>query len=57
MEARLIDLLDRATAPEEPAGADPTRERILDAALDEAAAVGLQRMTVEDVVRRARLDG
>ena len=55
MEAQLTDLLDRATAPEEPAGTDPTRERILDAALDEAAAVGLQRMTVEDVVRRARL--
>jgi TetR/AcrR family transcriptional repressor of uid operon len=34
-------------------GADPTTQRILDAALAEAAAVGLQRITVEDVVRRA----
>jgi AcrR family transcriptional regulator len=34
-------------------GADPATQRILDAALAEAAAVGLQRITVEDVVRRA----
>jgi TetR/AcrR family transcriptional regulator, repressor for uid operon len=33
--------------------ADRTSQRILDAALAEAAAVGLQRITVEDVVRRA----
>jgi AcrR family transcriptional regulator len=33
--------------------ADRTSRRILDAALQEAAAVGLQRITVEDVVRRA----
>ena len=33
--------------------ADRTSQRILDAALTEAAAVGLQRITVEDVVRRA----
>lgn len=33
--------------------ADRTSQRILDAALYEAAAVGLQRITVEDVVRRA----
>jgi AcrR family transcriptional regulator len=32
---------------------DRTSRRILDAALHEAAAVGLQRITVEDVVRRA----
>lgn len=32
---------------------DRTGQRILDAALTEAAAVGLQRITVEDVVRRA----
>jgi TetR/AcrR family transcriptional regulator, repressor for uid operon len=32
---------------------DRTSRRILDAALREAAAVGLQRITVEDVVRRA----
>lgn len=33
--------------------ADRTSQRILNAALTEAAAVGLQRITVEDVVRRA----
>ncbi|ULE32464.1 TetR/AcrR family transcriptional regulator [Mycobacterium sp. IDR2000157661] len=33
--------------------ADRTGQRILDAAVQEAAAVGLQRITVEDVVRRA----
>lgn len=33
--------------------ADRTSQRILDAALAEAVAVGLQRITVEDVVRRA----
>lgn len=38
-------LIDEAT--------DRTSQRILDAALTEAAAVGLQRITVEDVVRRA----
>jgi TetR/AcrR family transcriptional regulator, repressor for uid operon len=35
--------------------ADRASQRILDAALTEAAAVGLQRITVEDVVRRAGL--
>jgi AcrR family transcriptional regulator len=34
---------------------DSTRDRILDAALAQAAAVGLDRMTVEDVVRRCKL--
>jgi len=50
-------LIDRAVATRErrPAEADPTRERILDAALEEAAQVGLARLTVEDVVRRAGL--
>ncbi|MDL4817296.1 TetR/AcrR family transcriptional regulator [Actinomadura opuntiae] len=38
-----------------PGEADDTREHILDAALAEAAAVGVNRMTVEDVVRRSRL--
>lgn len=36
-------------------GADRTSQRILDAALHEAATVGLQRLTVEDVVRRAKV--
>ncbi|MWA04918.1 TetR family transcriptional regulator [Actinomadura sp. LD22] len=34
---------------------DANRERILDAALAEAAAVGVDRLTVEDVVRRSKL--
>ncbi|MCV7384783.1 TetR/AcrR family transcriptional regulator [Mycolicibacter longobardus] len=32
---------------------DPTAQRILDAAVQEAATVGLRRITIEDVVRRA----
>ncbi|MGV0789266.1 helix-turn-helix domain-containing protein [Mycolicibacterium sp. XJ2] len=43
--AAAVDSVDEA--------ADRTSRRILDAALQEAAAVGLQRLTVEDVVRRA----
>lgn len=54
--AELAGLLVRAiTADPVDDGEDPTRTRILDAALDEAAAVGLARMTVEDVVRRSGL--
>lgn len=54
--AELAGLLVRAiTAEPVDDGDDPTRTRILDAALDEAAAVGLTRMTVEDVVRRSGL--
>lgn len=34
---------------------DGTRDRILDAALAQSAAVGLDRMTIEDVVRRSKL--
>ncbi|HEY7950990.1 MAG TPA: helix-turn-helix domain-containing protein [Solirubrobacterales bacterium] len=57
MEAQLATLLDRAIAARDvPAGdEDPTRTRILDAALEEAAQVGLDRLTVEQVVRRAGL--
>jgi AcrR family transcriptional regulator len=57
MEAQLATLLDRAiVAGDTPvADDDPTRARILDAALDEAAQVGLERLTVEGVVRRAGL--
>jgi AcrR family transcriptional regulator len=43
--ASAVGLIDEAS--------DRTSQRILDAALTEAAAVGLQRITVEDVVRRA----
>lgn len=50
----LSDLLNNAAAdaPTEP---DATVERILDAAVLQAAAVGLSRLTMEDVVRRSGL--
>lgn len=51
---QLSELLNQAArAPDATADADPTRDRILDAAVLEAGSVGLQRLTVEDVVRRA----
>jgi len=54
IDAALIEVVGEASAggrvDEAP---DRTSQRILDAALAEAAAVGLQRITVEDVVRRA----
>lgn len=54
MHARLIENLTAATTSERvDESADRTSQRILDAALTEAAAVGLDRITVEDVVRRA----
>lgn len=53
-DTQLAELLVRAAGqPEEPA--DGNRERILDAALAEAALVGVPRLTVEDVVRRSGL--
>jgi AcrR family transcriptional regulator len=54
IDAQLIEVVGGASAggPIDEA-ADRTSQRILDAALTEAAAVGLQRITVEDVVRRA----
>lgn len=56
MSADLAGLLTRAlTAEPVDDAADATRTRILDAALEEAASVGLDRMTVEDVVRRSGL--
>jgi len=51
MELELADVLALPTTDDEPA--DRTTQRILDAALAEAAASGLRRLTVEDVVRRA----
>lgn len=56
MPHELAWLLTRAIAAE-PAeeAADGTRTRILDAALEEATSVGVDRMTVEDVVRRSGL--
>ena len=52
--AQVIEAVGGATTAERiDEEADRTSQRILDAALQEAAAVGLQRITVEDVVRRA----
>ena len=54
IDARLIEVIGGATTGTRiDEGTDRTSQRILDAALHEAAAVGLQRITVEDVVRRA----
>jgi TetR/AcrR family transcriptional repressor of uid operon len=54
IDAQLIEVVGRANvAGRIDEAADRTSQRILDAALAEAAAVGLQRITVEDVVRRA----
>ena len=53
MAGGLVALLRSATDEDPPDAADRTAERILDAAVLEAAHVGLQRITVEDVVRRA----
>lgn len=57
IDTQLISLVGNAAGvfqsgrPDE--SADRTGQRLLDAALKEAASVGLQRITVEDVVRRA----
>ena len=54
IDAQLIEVVGGASAGGNiDEAADRTSQRILDAALQEAAAVGLQRITVEDVVRRA----
>jgi TetR/AcrR family transcriptional regulator, repressor for uid operon len=54
IDAALIEAVGEASAGGRvDEAADRTSQRILDAALAEAAAVGLQRITVEDVVRRA----
>jgi TetR/AcrR family transcriptional repressor of uid operon len=56
IDARLIEVVGAATVGGSvDDAADRTSQRILDAAVAEAAAVGLQRITVEDVVRRAGL--
>jgi TetR/AcrR family transcriptional regulator, repressor for uid operon len=54
IDLQLVELVGGASTGgriDEPV--DRTSQRILDAARSEAAAVGLQRITVEDVVRRA----
>jgi TetR/AcrR family transcriptional regulator, repressor for uid operon len=54
MYARLVQAIGVASVSGDVAQAsDATSQRILDAALHESAAVGLARITVEDVVRRA----
>ena len=54
IDAQLIEIVGGASAGGSvDEAADRTSQRILDAARHEAAAVGLQRITVEDVVRRA----
>ena len=54
IDTQLIEVVGGATAGGSiDESADRTSQRILDAALQEAASVGLQRITVEDVVRRA----
>ncbi|MCT7662004.1 TetR/AcrR family transcriptional regulator [Mycobacterium deserti] len=54
IDAELIEIVGGAsTGASVDEAADRTSQRILDAALHEAASVGLQRLTVEDVVRRA----
>jgi TetR/AcrR family transcriptional regulator, repressor for uid operon len=53
IDAALIEAVGEASAGGRvDEAADRTSQRILDAALAEAAAVGLRRITVEDVVRR-----
>jgi AcrR family transcriptional regulator len=54
IDAQLVEVVGGASAGSRIDDAsDRTSQRILDAALAEAAAVGLQRITVEEVVRRA----
>ena len=54
IDAQLIGVVgDVAVRRHVDEAVDRTSQRILDAALQEAAAVGLQRITVEEVVRRA----
>ncbi len=54
IDAQLIEVVGGASVGGRvDEAADRTSQRILDAALQEAATVGLQRITVEDVVRRA----
>ena len=43
----------KALEPDTSAPSDPRRERILDAALDAAAASGIKNLTLDDVARRA----
>lgn len=55
LDTRAANVLTQAIAwqAQDDADPDPTRDRILDAALLEAASVGLARVTVDEVARRA----
>jgi len=55
VEARLATLIGQALDTDQPEDADATRERILDACLQAAAAMGVRRTTTEEVVRRSGL--
>lgn len=54
IDPRFVSVIGQAVAGAPPENAtDPTAQRILDAAVQEAATAGLGRVTIEDVVRRA----
>jgi AcrR family transcriptional regulator len=53
MATPALEVLARALDPEVGTPADPTSEKILDAALALAAASGLRHLTMDDVARRA----
>lgn len=53
MNDAISPLLARALDPESEPPSDATSQRILDAALDLAAASGIKNLTLEDVARRA----
>lgn len=55
MPPRTAALLALALDPDVESPDDATSERILDAALDLAAASGLRHLTIDDVARRARV--
>ena len=55
MPTAAASVLARALDPEIGTGDDAASERILDAALELAAASGLRNLTMDDVARRARL--
>jgi AcrR family transcriptional regulator len=53
LAASRAPILERALALDQPAAADATTERILDATLEQFLLVGLRRTTIDDVARRA----
>ncbi|CAJ1503451.1 TetR/AcrR family transcriptional regulator [[Mycobacterium] holstebronense] len=53
IDPQFVTVIGEAVAGSPAHAVDPTAQRILDAAVHEAATVGLRRVTIEDVVRRA----